>query len=272
MINDNEHLKYGIELELILKLPPAISASKGRTKKVECFYTLIKDEFKKIPIEFSPNKEVGVYDKWIIMNDDSLECDDDYFTLELVSPIILGVKSRIDELQDILRVFKRYGATVNETCSFHLHISPKYNDFTLSHVKNICKFFAIYEKGLDLLNKDRVGNKFCNSNAYSKYLKDANFEEKNKLIDKTQNFKELVYLYNPVDYELDMFKERGVGKRMGNYFRTQRFYKLNLTNLLNERKTIEIRTHTGTTSIYEIVTWMQIWSNIVEMSRYITLV
>ena len=83
---------------------------------------------------------------------------------------------------------------------------------------------------------------------------------------------DLVNLLNPVDKDAYMVKEQGKGVEYNLYYRCQRFYKLNFTNLLNNKKTIEIRSHKGTTDLREIRKWLDIWTNIFELAENLPLI
>lgn len=263
-----KNLQYGIELELVAELPSIISKHLNINGKIRGFASLVNSYLKRynIHINFCPDKNITDYSKWTLLKDDSLTFDGKFFAFELVSPIIKNNR-KIKELQIILNILKNYNLRVNRSCSYHLHISKKEIDYSLNTAKNISKAFLLFEGALDFINPDRLHNNFCNSNRNSKYFKNKTLRHCYSKIDECKTFEQLVKLVNPIDKSLPMFHERGKGIDYGDYYRFQRFYKLNLTNLLNNKKTIEIRTHSGTFDIDKIKKWIYIWENIINWSE-----
>ena len=116
---------------------------------------------------------------------------------------------------------------------------------------------------------ERIDNKYCQSNRYNCNLRDKTIDECLDLVEKCNSQDKLVDLLNPVDTNSKIVLERGKGINYGSYHRCQRFYKLNITNLLNNKKTVEIRSHGGTIELNTIKNWIQLWDNVVCLSEII---
>tara|TARA_Y100000590_G_scaffold80185_1_gene89024 strand:- start:291 stop:1121 length:831 start_codon:yes stop_codon:yes gene_type:complete len=271
LINTFDKLQYGIELELVLELPNKIRNNVDNNRKIEHFSKIMKYDLKDINIVFSPGKDIEDYSQWTILEDNSLECNSDSFTLELVSPIITNKEKSFRELEKILTFLKKFNVSTNETCSYHLHISPQTGPFSLTDLKQISKFFLLFENGLNYLNMERIDNKFCGSNRYNCRLRDKTIDDCLVLVDKCKSQEKLVDLLNPADTKSKIVLERGKGIDYGNYYRCQRFYKLNLTNLLNNKNTVEIRSHGGTVNMNTIEEWINIWDAVIYLSNIVNL-
>ena len=265
----NDTLNFGIELELIVKVPSQMIKFKklNINQKILFFSRIIKHNLKHIPIDVCLDSQITNYKIWNLIKDNSLKSDkNNYFELELVSPIITNKYIQLDQLKEILNFLKKYDVSVNSSCGFHLHISQKRIPFSLNQLKRICKMFITFEKPLDSENKERINNKFCQSNRDNINFKNKSLDKCYNLIDNCRDKYQLLDLINPVDKKSQIFLERGKGDDYGNWFRCQRYYKLNLTNLLNDKKTIEIRSHAGTTNIKTIVKWINTWEQLIDTS------
>lgn len=263
-------LNFGIELEMIVRLPKQMIKFKNFSidEKIIFFSKIMKTNLSDIPIDFCVGSEITNYNVWNLIKDNSLKTDkNNYFTLELVSPIITNKHKQLDQLKRILDFLKKYDVNVNSSCGFHLHISQKRIPFSLYQLKKISKMFITFEKPMDSHNKERTKNKFCQSNRDNIHFKNKSLDICYKLIDKCKNEYELLNLINPIDKNSPIFTERGKGIYYGNWFRCQRYYKLNLTNLFNDKKTIEIRSHSGTTDIKTIVNWITTWEQLIDTSN-----
>jgi hypothetical protein len=271
LTNILDKLQYGIELELILKLPKEIQVGIDNNRKIEHFSKIMKHDLKDINVVFSPHTTIDDYSKWTILGDPSLKCIQDSFTLELVSPIITNKKKGLKELEKILTFFKQFNVSTNQTCSYHLHISPQGRSFSLVDLKRISKFFLLFENGLNHLNMERIDNKYCGSNRYNCNFRDKSIDDCLVLVEKCKSQAKLVNLMNPIDPNSKIVLERGKLTNYGTYYRCQRFYKLNLTNLLNDKKTVEIRSHGGTVNVNTIKRWIDLWDNVIHLSEIINL-
>ena len=266
----NDTLNFGIELELIVKLPNEMIKFKllDINQKILFFSNIMKNNLKHIPIEFCIDTEINNYNVWNLIKDNSLKTErTNYFALELVSPIITNKNKQLQQLTEILDFLKKHNVYVNSSCGFHLHISQKKIPFSLQQIKQISKVFITFEKPLDYQNKNRTNNKFCQSNRDNIHFKNKSLDNCYKIIDKCRNKYELLNLINPIDKNSPIFTERGKGIDYGDWFRCQRYYKLNLTNLFNNKNTIEIRSHSGTIDIKTIVKWINTWEQLIDTSN-----
>ena len=264
-------LKFGIELELLLQLPTPSELDLHTTNdRIQHFSEIMKTTLSHIPITFSPQKHITDYSTWIVTEDTSLSGDNyDCLALELISPIIYDVGTQLLELDEILSFFQLFDVHVNSTCGFHLHISQKEKPFSLNELKQISKMFIILEPILDSANKERISNVYCQSNCNNIYFKDLSVPTIINRIDHANTTKELVYVMNPLDSEHELMGEFTKKELYfySEYNRLQRFYKMNLTNLLNHKQTIEIRSHRGTTNIHDILKWIEMWCFIIHFSK-----
>tara|TARA_B100001063_G_scaffold225371_1_gene234131 strand:- start:1512 stop:2351 length:840 start_codon:yes stop_codon:yes gene_type:complete len=263
-------LNFGIELEVLVKLPKEIAKLNfvDINKKIKRLSFIIKKKLPNINIEFSKEKEIDDYSVWHILKDDSLVCDKNFLAFEIISPIITNKKVQFKELKKILNVLKKFDVCVNGSCGFHLHLSQKEEPFTLEQIKNICKIFLTFEDSLDNINPERKNNMYCQSNRYNINLKDSSLDECFTLINNCNSMFSLVHLINPINKNTEMYQTRGKGEHYGSWYRNQRFYKLNLTNILNQKETIEIRSHSGTTDYSDIIDWVETWETLFNVSKY----
>ena len=123
--------------------------------------------------------------KWTIMRDSSIRPEyksgrtagDDY-KVEFVTPILHY--DDIEDLQEIVRKFRRAGATVNQSTGMHIHIGAK--DFTAQTVRNLVNALSSKEDILyDALqvHPNRIG--YCKKTD-RRFLKELN-EKKPQTLD-----------------------------------------------------------------------------------------
>lgn len=219
---DLKNIRFGIEIEFT-------GVSKIRA------LTILKDYWDAPYI--SSGKKQHVIDKkerkWIIVKDESIDPEMNIerinsriklsevdvlidslvdMKLELVSPIC-SVEDIVD-IQEIVRLLRKEGAVVNETCGIHVHIGIE--DFTPYQIRNLYCLVYNYERNLyRLLNVSR--------NREEKYCKraDINVYSKMRQLKKGCTNKELIksWYNNDVIPNERYHKTRYHGLNLHSYFR-----------------------------------------------------
>jgi hypothetical protein len=156
---------------------------------------------------------------------------------EVVSPILSGDEG-IASLRRIVAILKAAGASVNNTCGFHVHVNA--NDLHAAEMVNAVKRYARFESQIDsfMAPRRRGDNaRWCRSMAgFAEQLDNGSVKLSGKAVAETQ--------------------ENGIG----------RYLKLNTAAFLRHG-TIEFRQHAGTLNIDKMVNWIVFCVNFVENSR-----
>ena len=160
---------------------------------------------------------------------------------EVITPPLKGW-SGIITLRKILDIINEYGLRVNSQCGIHIHRDIQDLDF--EQLKDIVKFYSIYEPAID---KVVPNSRRANNNSYAKSL---------RLDDISNN-----------EYTeqgcLDFYARVNDAKNKDELQRVigGRYHKLNITE-----KTIEFRQHSGSTDFNKIVAWLLLTDAVINRS------
>jgi len=173
------------------------------------------------------------------MHDSSLACsrtNPNCNKFELVSPILRGGQG-LGTVDRVMRTLSNMGdVSVNQTMGLHVHVNIA--DLTLAQLKKVCQNFCKYESVLDsMMPPSRRGstNTYCGSNRHAvggPYGTNASIHQ---AIASCNSIGELGELVSP-----------------------QKYYKLNLRNIVENRQTtIEFRQHSGTYNNKKVKNWVR---------------
>ena len=176
--------------------------------------------------------------KWTIMRDSSIRPEyksgrtagDDY-KVEFVTPILHY--DDIEDLQEIVRKFRRAGATVNQSTGMHIHIGAK--DFTAQTVRNLVNALSSKEDILyDALqvHPNRIG--YCKKTD-RRFLKELN-EKKPQTLD---------------DLARIWYNDENTAAHTRNHYDNSRYTLANIHSLFTKR-TIEFRAFNATLHAGEV--------------------
>lgn len=221
MIRLRDEARFGVELEMSTSafLPPQMIANELKAHGIRL----------QIPQTWDEGKRQS--SRWKIVQDSSLSCNlsqPNCNKFELVSPVLRSEEG-LSSIQHILRHFP--SVRLNKSMGFHVHIDV--GEYAVGDLVKICQQFLKYEEAIDSMmpRSRRTGSQ--ESNTYFK----SNLEQaklalrRNKegimlSLSKCRSIQELANVVNPSG---------------------QRYYKLNLQNLVEGRQTtLEFRQHSST--------------------------
>ena len=146
----------------------------------------------------------------------------DAYSTELVSPI-LNYDKDIETLQEIIRVLRRNGACVNESCGIHIHLDGK--GHTAQTIKNFVNLiYARNDLFYDALAVNERRKRFC-----------KRLDE--KLVSKLDR------MSNPTLEEIEnaWYEESDINERRDRHYNSSRYHFLNLHSFFHGHGTIELR-------------------------------
>lgn len=180
--------------------------------------------------------------------------------LEIVSPI-LSFNSTGDWRSEVIRLFQVIGSIctfeANNSCGFHVHLSPAGRPWKLEEVQNICIAILYFEPAFGPILPDfRWGNywakTFQNEN---RLLKGKSLLECFTLIKACKTLGQIADLMNPLGY-LNVQEDN------------DRYFSWNFTNLKGTSiGTIEFRQPEGMTTPQGCISWMELATSFVLSAR-----
>jgi hypothetical protein len=163
--------------------------------------------------------------RWQIKCDGSLRGLSNSF--ELVSPILIG-QDGLDQVKKVCSVLTKLKAKINSQCGLHVHHGAE--DLSVKEVKNLIALYGRMEGAIDrAMPESRRNNLYCQS-------------LNRKLIERYDEFN-----------RADSFQ------CLGTWMRTHagsRYNKINIMPLMDSRRTVEFRHHSGTVEATKIVNWI----------------
>ena len=160
---------------------------------------------------------------------------------ELVSPILQG-EDGLAEVKKIADALVTIGATVNQSCGFHVHVG-NLRGADIGFFRNLVKLYSKFEPVIDSLMPP---SRRAGANVYCKSLTGVNLAA----IDRARN--------------LDSLIQAATGLARSNY--GARFFKLNLAAFL-KHSTVEFRQHAGTIDSKKAVAWIKTCLRMVVAAR-----
>lgn len=162
---------------------------------------------------------------------------------EIVSPILSGMKG-YRAIESVTNVLKKYHASVDTQCGYHLHIEGKK---LLSKTEHLQKLVSIYMSFEDIIVSFLPVSR--RTNTYAKritefYSYDDLVREKSDIAQFESSY------YKTTDSErIENIKQ--------NHYASQRYYGLNLHSLFSDSH-YEVRYHSGTVDYEKITKWIQL--------------
>lgn len=239
MIPLRDEALFGIELEMSTPvfLTSQMIANELRSKGIKM----------NIPESWSDGKRIS--GEWKIVTDGSLMCnvsEPNCNKFELVSPILRSEQGLI-ELNQILRHFPK--VKLNRTMGFHVHINV--GNYSVRDIAKICQQFLKYENAIDTIMplSRRTGSHesdtyFKSNLNMAKEDLAMNKEQIMIALSKCSKIQELSSIMNPSG---------------------ERYYKLNLQNLVQGRQTtLEFRQHSSTANYEKVSSWVRFCTRFCE--------
>ena len=195
-----EEMTFGIEIECLVPMSCPLPAGGGYHRGQ--------------PIPWAP---AG----WEAQNDASISAKAGYRSLEVVSPVLRGAAG-LDQVVEVVKKLKEFGAIVNASCGFHVHVGAGFRDNRKALTNLVC-LVGRFEQALFAItgSKARAQNRFC---------------------------RPIRATYEGIRGNLDDATIRQL----------TRYHSLNLTNLLTERGTVEFRVFAGTLNLTKILGYIQV--------------
>ena len=241
MIRLRDDARFGVELEMSTStfLTPQMIANDLRDHGIRLQIPNAWDEAKRLS------------NKWKIVTDNSLACNSSQPNgnkFELVSPIIRSEEG-LSSIKHILHHFP--SVSLDKSMGFHVHVDV--GNCSVHDLVKICQQFIKYEEAIDSMmpRSRRTGSN--ESNSYFKsnleMAKQALGRSKEGImvsLSRCRSIRDLADIVNP---------------------QGQRYYKLNMQNLLEGRQTtLEFRQHSSTTDYDKISAWVRFCIRLCENS------
>lgn len=174
---------------------------------------------------------------WKIVRDGSVSHPrGESYTGELVSPPLSG-KRGLDKLRKVVDAIKMAGATVNNSCSLHVHVGVK--DFTPNQIVAIPYRYGYLESKIDkFMNHSRINSNFITT------------VSKNYTANLIQN----------VEYEMNAYK---LSFKNATRNLMSKYRKVNVSSY-GRYGTVEFRQHQGTVNSEMVCNWVQFCLHFVE--------
>lgn len=187
-----------------------------------------------------------------VSTDNSLGTSTKEHALEVISPILRG-EAGLDYIGKVAGELTKNDAFVDPACGLHVHMDLTGID--LDGLKRICQNWIKFEHAVDQFmdpSRRDSKNRFCPNVRQNRELGQVNNESALAKVARKTTLKGLQNVMNA--------DETGKG---------QRYFKLNLTNLSNQREprnTLEFRGHHGTCNADEIVAWVRLLNAFINSS------
>jgi len=241
MIRLRDEARFGVELEMSTSafLSPQMIANELKASGIRI----------KVPKTWDEGKQSS--SRWKIVTDSSLACNPSIpncNVFELVSPILRSEEG-ISSIKHILQHFP--SVRLNKSMGFHVHIDVE--KYSVSDLVKIFQQFLKYEDAIDSMmpRSRRTGsaesNSFFKSNL--EMAKQALGRSKEGImvsLSKCRSLRDLAHIVNPTG---------------------QRYYKLNIQNLIHGRQTtLEFRQHSSTADFDKVSAWVRFCIRLCENS------
>lgn len=168
--------------------------------------------------------------RWKCVTDASIEIDDHY-GWEIVSPKLKGDQG-LREIRRVLTAVQKMKGRVGESCGHHVHVDAE--SLSFQDIKRIAQGYLVYEQAFDLMqpvSRQLDENKYLRSNKTGAEDQEKGTKPEQRTLrailalEKCTEIVDLVDVINPKEYEPGI--EAGPER-----LDRQRYYKLNLTNLV----------------------------------------
>lgn len=145
--NFNESRTFGVELEIISKVPAQTVAS-NITAATGIYVT-------------SEGYNHSTRSHWKLTTDSSIRTRGEHrYAMELVSPVLKGTEG-LEEVRKIAAYLVKLSKyAVNESCGFHVHHGVA--DWDVKNFKNLLVFYKRFESTIDKMTR---ASQWCQSNA-----------------------------------------------------------------------------------------------------------
>jgi hypothetical protein len=241
MIRLRDEARFGVELEMSTSafLSPQMIANDLRVKGIRI----------QIPTTWDEGKQSS--SRWKIVTDNSLACNvsvPNCNVFELVSPILRSEEG-ISSIKHILQHFP--SVRLNKSMGFHVHV-----DVGKYAVGDLIKIFLQFLKYEDAIDSMMPRSRRTGSNQSNSYFK-SNLEMAKQELGRSKegimaalsgcrSLRDLAHIVNPSG---------------------QRYYKLNMQNLIQGRQTtLEFRQHSSTADFDKISAWVRFCIRLCENS------
>lgn len=227
-----DEARYGVELEMSTSafLSPQMIANELKASGIRIL----------VPKTWEEGKENS--SRWKIVTDNSLVCNasvPNCNVFELVSPILRS-EAGISSIQHILQHFP--SVRLNKSMGFHVHVDVE--RYSVADLVKIFQQFLKYEAAIDSImpRSRRSGSNESNSYFMSnlEMAKQALGRSKEGVmvsLSKCRSLRDLAHIVNPTG---------------------QRYYKLNMQNLIQGRQTtLEFRQHSSTAEFEKVSAWVR---------------
>lgn len=212
---------------------------------------------------------------WKVVIDATAQVDG-YTGFELVSPILGGADGH-NKLTAMLEKLATFNPQVSATCGHHVHLNAKAElqggAPGLEKIKKACWAFIAYEPAFDLLtSKSRQAeqNDYCQSNRENLKRRHGSLANVLARIKAANSARALVQVVNPPNPNPRQDRN---GRQIPPQPEMDRYYKLNVTNLVNGRHartapqpsgTIEFRQHQGCVYAKKSRMWVELLQRFVH--------
>lgn len=174
--------------------------------------------------------------EWRIVHDGSLSDVDEFFSMELVSPVLnIEEASDLRTVRKVCATLQAMGAFVNRSCGLHVHIDAA--SLSVEEIKTIFHRYTKFESTIDLM----VPSNRRGDNVY--YTKGGS-----SIVSSVENCQTLSALQRVLP---------------------DRYYKVNL-HALAKHNTIEFRQHSGSINGDTILNWVEFLSSFIKASKGVT--
>lgn len=189
-----------------------------------------------------------------ITSDGSINSSDDYNGIELQTPKLAG-KAGEEYIKTVCQVLNKYGAKVNQSCGYHLHLSVDKEDWVkLKHL--LALYLAFDSVLLSVLPKSRRINNYCKSLATKIHLAE---------LEKIQSAEELDEMWYRLKILSDEDREK-IAKIKGNKHHDSRYTGINLHSAF-VNGSVEVRYHSGTIQPSKILNWVALHQAIYKVAN-----
>lgn len=175
----------------------------------------------------------------------------------------------IDQLADIGRDIKRYGATANSSCGLHVHVDCR--DFTFWDMRRLVFLYEKIEPALfGMVDPERGSGdphgpgQWCKpcGNSYAESMRRCEMPNEDGAK------KAIVCKLYRCETD-DQSVNRAIRKAKTDKYMSVRYHALNLHSWIY-RGTVECRIHHGTTNVTNLINWARLWTAIVDKAYAMT--
>lgn len=230
---------FGVEMEVVAKDGSRVSGLYGQKERDIAIASYLVKDFN-VHVERDGSLPSGI-------------------SAEIVTHPMTG-ETGYEELKKIERVLERTKIGTDSSCGLHIHLSAKDYANRILNVKKLLLFYWLYEEFFASL----VPNKRRDFR-YSSSLRKYTTLEEIRSIKNFSHFDRIMYKAVNDEYiERAKRDKRGGGQGLG------RYVYINLHSL-QFRGTIEIRSHEGTIRANEIIRWVKLHAQVLDLVKELTI-